>query len=946
MSRHEVAEVIQLFDQVGKKMYFPSTSSQRRFWFFDMLAPGNTTATINIRWEIRGEYDVDLIEQAFSMIIERHEILRTIIVEHDGELVQEVHNDIQFKLDVVDISHIAEQDQYDHFSRLADGDVLIPFDMSKAPLLHVLLVTAGKGQAFLANRVHHSCFDGLSIRIMGYELGVILSALLAGGQPELPQLPLQYGDYASWEKEFHTSVGFEAETKYWQKKLQGMPYFEVPPDRKRALTPRFNGNIVGTFLPEPLIEKLKAATRQQGVSLFAYGAAVLSALLHGLTGESDISFGAQTSGRHEIELENMIGLFINNLVLRFDTSGDPTFTELLKRANGTVGEAITHQNMPFQKLIELINPERDPARAPLVSVNFVLERGFLENKQYEKFELVSLPSGSPGSVYDLNFFIMHRGNKWRMAVEYTSELFDQKTIESFLDLWKKMIEFSVTSPDQPLSSFPITRRFSKGLESDNKDLKAIEKGLSNHPAIKDCVAVMRPDGKDHQRPYAYATPLPDVREPLEALPAKLLAHLSQNLDVEQMPAGVSMLVNLPRDAGGNVLTSELPVVEQFAGGPSSLLSAASASPIEALPAGQSSASPANENIAKLTAIWSDILGVENIGPDDNFFNLGGHSLLIVRMMARVKKEFGVKNLNVALLYESPTLGQLAQFIEEEQSTTAIANAVPSQNWQVVNIQPQGDDTPVIAFNHSILYFQLAKHLADQRAFSNIQLVDIDHKLMLEEKPFEEIVADAVSHIRTKQPRGPYVLFGLCANGTVAIEAAQQLKKAGEEVPLVAICDSWAPPLAMGQPASKRHLKKLLFRIKRLQHNFVRYQKGLTTFKGFLSTYDALIGVMERLGIDNEYKDTPEDIMEGMIIQYLMAGIARYRPETYDGDVIMFRSDHTPRGALFDEKFGWGGLLKGRVDVYDIPGWHEEVFRDPGAKMIAGHIRNALERSGH
>ena len=260
--------------------------------------------------------------------------------------------------------------------------------------------------------VHQIVFDGWSIRNLAHESGTIAAALDAKGPHDLPELPLQYGDYCLWQKEYFASAGFEAETTYWKNKLSGAPYFEIFPDHERPTQPTYRGEIVAAILPSALGDKLEEAARKHNLTLFSFGCAVTALMLHRCSGGTDVVFGTQIAGRDEVDLENLIGVFLNNLVMRFDASGDPTFEEFVTRVNGTVQEALIHQRMPFHKLVEVLNPPRDSQRAPLISINFTVLRDVMDHRTYGAFELHGQPSLSAGSLYDLFIFMVHWPNGW------------------------------------------------------------------------------------------------------------------------------------------------------------------------------------------------------------------------------------------------------------------------------------------------------------------------------------------------------------------------------------------------------------------------------------------------------------------------------------------------------------------------------------------------------
>lgn len=437
---------------------FPCTQTQLRCWVLDQLKPGNPALNVAVRWEIRGAFKASTIEAAFRKIIQRHEILRTRFVEKEGQPFQQVVDAVDFKMSVIDLRTVPSAQREKLIMSIGEETASAPFDLGQAGLFRVALLMVENDRAFLLITAHQSCFDGWSIRVLGRELGEIAAAIDAGRQPVLPDLPLQYGDFALWQEEYLASYGAEAEKTFWREQLVGAPYFEVPTDHPRQAIKTNNGNILSVVKPLEFNERIERAAREQRVSLYSYGAAVISAMLHRFTGAGDILFGTQIAGRDHSDLEDLIGVFINNLVLRFKVTPDVSFAQHVGSTNEVVTAALNHQRMPFNRLVEMVNPVRDPSRNPLISVNFNLQKAFLEDRRYGDFELISAPSQSPGVIYDLSFIMIGRPSGWRMSIEYNTDLFDRSTIEGLLQLWQDAYELALGDGAAHLSSLAVPDR--------------------------------------------------------------------------------------------------------------------------------------------------------------------------------------------------------------------------------------------------------------------------------------------------------------------------------------------------------------------------------------------------------------------------------------------------------------------------------------------------------
>ena len=412
---------------------FPTSVTQKRCWFMEQIHPGNKGLNLAVRWEVHGPATSELVQAAIQKIVDRHEILRTRFVEKDGEPMQEVVAHVDFKLDLVDIRNVPAEDRDAKINSIAIAHSEEPFDLSKPCLFRVAMVPLATNRAALLISVHNSVFDGFSIGVLGHELGTNLEALLAGTSPDLPELTLQYGDYSMWLADYEASGAMEEEEDYWRNTLQGMEYFELPLDRPRlAADPDHRS--VATELPDDFEEKLAETAKEMESSVFTLGVSAFSAALERFSGRKDVSFAIQVAGRMDVDLEHLIGIFTNPIVMRIDVDNNVSLTDHSRATRNVVNGALAHQMLPFDKLVQALNPPRDPLKIPLVSIMFNLQRAFLKERSYGDFELVSVQSHSPGTLYDLNVNIVGRNSGWRMVIDYNANLFDESTVRAFSDL--------------------------------------------------------------------------------------------------------------------------------------------------------------------------------------------------------------------------------------------------------------------------------------------------------------------------------------------------------------------------------------------------------------------------------------------------------------------------------------------------------------------------------
>lgn len=383
---------------------FPCTSAQQQFWLLDRLDPGDPALNVAVRWLLEGEVSSGLLERSLQAVIARHETLRTGFAETEAGLVQRVLPDAPFRLGEADLSGLPDPEA--EAERLARREARLRFDLAGPPLLRATLLRLGARRHHLVVTVHHIVSDGWSIGLLASEVAAFYEALRSSGPAPGP-LPLHYGDYARWQEAWLASPAPREAEAYWTRRLAGASRFEVLPDRTRPAVATSNGHIVSTVLPWPLTEALKALAIRRQATLFMLFHAAMAAVLARWTGEDDIILGTQVANRDEPELEALVGVFINTLVLRTDLGDDPEFFELLSRCRRTVLEALDHRHLPAERVVELLRPARDASRRhPLFSVNIILHRDFIAPAATGDFRLSSIPSVSPGAIYDLNVFMV------------------------------------------------------------------------------------------------------------------------------------------------------------------------------------------------------------------------------------------------------------------------------------------------------------------------------------------------------------------------------------------------------------------------------------------------------------------------------------------------------------------------------------------------------------
>ncbi|ACC70855.1 condensation domain-containing protein [Paraburkholderia phymatum] len=729
---------------------FPATACQTRFWHEQKASPKASALNSAFRLQLSGPLKAASIEQVLCELVARHEILRTGFQMTGAGLRQQVASRVPFKLDVVDLTGFEEKAALAEAERVGRLQASTPFDLSSPSFFRAVWLPRSPTQGELQLTFHSLVIDGWSFAILVCELVEGLAALHAGHDPQFADVELHHGDYALWKEEFVASGALDRARAHWRQELRDFRRFEVPGDRPRPQQRRFQGVIRSILLPGALGDRLSAAAKAQGVTLFSVAAAGLAMALQTATGQSRVAMGTQMSVRDQQELEGVIGPLINTVILRLDVPHGSTLAAVTAQCGAKLSDAIEHLHLSFEEMIELAGEVADPDRPPLCPVNFALQQSFVgvgDEVRRQDFSATTSPSYNAGALYDLNFFMVRRPEGWRISCEGDTDLYDVETIDGHLAKWREMLETVDSEAQRPL----------------------------------------------------------------------------------------------------------------------------------ALPAG----------------------------------------------------------------------GEAAKFVTGVGASGFMSQAeLAAKARNIVRYNENAPGTPVIALNNTGVLFGLAQQIGSDRPLIDIPMVPEGPPREFPPRAFEDIAADAVRLIRLAQPKGPYILMGLCVLGALSLEAAHQLRREGESVELVILNDSWCPGYREMMPWYDRELRKMQVRADNIPRDFRKAVRGETSMVSFLKQYR----IVRRLGIADLalklglIKDKAADhtIAENRwYMEYLLAQQARYRPAPYDGNVQIFRSDQVLKGRLFAWDLGWQRVLTGKQVVTPVPGMHDQMFRAAGAAVIGKQVREHL-----
>jgi amino acid adenylation domain-containing protein len=434
----------------------PLSPAQERLWFLDRLVPGS--AAYNIAREIRlnGRLDVPALGAALGEIVRRHEVLRTVFEDRDGSPVQIVQPIGGERLPLIDLAVLPEPARKAEARRLAMEVAQRPFDLARDPMLRCVLLRLDSEAHALLLVLHHIAADGWSMEVLASELAALYRGLAAGG-PALPPLPLQYADYAVWQRRWLESEEPAARLAAWRQRLADLPeVLELPADRPRPAVQSFRGAVERIELDAEAGEALESLARRGGATVFMALLAVFQTLLHRLTGQEDLAVGVPAANRNRPGLEGLIGFFVNSLVLRADFAGDPAFSAALGRVREAALFAYAHQDLPFERLVAELAPERSLDHAPLYQVMLSLQETpvpALDLGRDLRGELLEIHTGT--SKFDLWLQLARHAGGLTAKAEYASDLFEAATAARLLRSFKVLLEGAVAAPDTRISELPL-----------------------------------------------------------------------------------------------------------------------------------------------------------------------------------------------------------------------------------------------------------------------------------------------------------------------------------------------------------------------------------------------------------------------------------------------------------------------------------------------------------
>jgi amino acid adenylation domain-containing protein len=821
----------------------PLSFAQQRLWFIDLLVPNNSFYNIPIALRLTGSLDIDALLRTLNEIVRRHESLRTRFGSFEGSPVQIISDRGELSMNIIDLCSLSKEVREKEALRLTEEEVYKPFNLSEGPLLRMTLLRLNEQEHIAVLVMHHIVSDGWSMGVLVREIATLYDAFSNGNPSPLPELKIQYGDFAFWQREWLQGETLEKQLSYWREQLVDITPLEIPTDRPRPAVNSYRGASKPIILSQELSDAIKRLSRQEGTTLFMTLLAAFEVLLQHYSNQDDIAIGTTIANRNRAEIENLIGFFVNTLVMRVNLSGNPSFKELLDQVRGVALGAYAHQDIPFEKIVEELKPERDTSRAPLVQIIFQMQNTRMQQLELSGLTLGSIDVEVGGAKFDLSLSMSESEQGLIGSMIYNTDLFDDETIERMLGHYKRLLESIIVDPEEKVSRLLL---FS---EAERNELLT----------------------KWTRRNFS---------PPQQRRPSLGRAYVAPRNRLEKLLAG----------------------------------------------------------------IWQEVLGVENIGIHDDFFELGGDSIKGAIFINKLQERFK-EIIHVVVIFDNPTIADMAKYLSRDYPD-AVARVFredpkprmnPTRLSSLVELQ-RGSKTPFFSV-HPIggnvhCYMELARLLGPEQPFYGLQSPELSYGGE-PHRSVEGMAAHYIEQIRLVQPQGPYQLGGWSFGGVVAFEMARQLQTEGEIVELLALFDSYSQISTRDESLIAARFAMDL--AGPLVENF--------SYDGFdrLNLDQQLALILEQAKAERILPSETEASQIRRLFEIFKnntLAMQRYKPGYYSGRITLFKAGDRPTDIAAPE-LGWSNYSAEPINVQTIPGNHYTILTRPNVGVLAERLKRYI-----
>ena len=800
----------------------PASVVQERFWLLAKVDPQGSAFNMRATVRLTGSLSMAGLEESFQRMIDRHEVLRTTFADRDGNLVQIISDVGKFALTSTNID-ITQKEAEARLQELLSEEARRPFDLERGPLFRARIFRLQSNEHVLIITIHHIIADGWSQSIIQRELWTMYEALTSSQQPSLAPLPIQYADFASWQKEWLASQEAAEHLKFWSKQLAApLPVLDFPTDRPIQNRSISFSAIETAHLREGLVRRLKELSQAEQTTVFTLMLAAFWILLFRFTGQDDVVVGSPAANR-KAETEPLIGPFAAPIAFRLRFTGDPTLRDVLRQAVQVTLDALDHADLPFEVLLTHLKTRAVNGRSPLFQFYFLYQTAFLQPRQLPQLSITPMRSVGVGTPFELQLTVIERSEEVYANLEYNPDLFDSSTIQDVLGYYDCVLQAFVADPDQLVSQL---------------------------------------DAPTGQKP-------------------KTAPHAQADIAREYVP---------PRNA------LELEMAE----------------------------------------MWKRVFELPRIGVHDDFFDLGGQSLLAARLISEVEKQFGAR-IDLSTLLVDRTIEQLTRRI----------GAAGRKRSNLVPIRPWGSKPPLFCVHggggHVLSYRDIADGLPFDQPVFGLSAPELDGAQ--QSMTVEELAAAYIKDIHSIQPTGPYQLCGYSFGGLVAYEMAAQLADTGNQVGVLAIFDTINQTHYRNLSTPERLQFWSAYLIDRCKRYYRRIRRGRFDIAVFSALYFVYKNLRLRIwkaasvifGLTK--RPMPKPLRDNLTMFRVTAW--SYNPRPYSGRVILFRAEGLDPKYRHNISLGWEQVARGGVVVHFVPGDHLSFMRNPNVSKLVEHLNNYL-----
>jgi thioesterase domain-containing protein len=815
--------LVELLLQSNQTEIYPASLAQQRLWFLDQLGPKSAAYNVHLGLWLRGALDMRALQSSLQELTNRHASLRTVFRLEGGELVQVVIPRLSVSLPITDLTRSADPEG-EHY-QLAKAEVEKSFDLTKAPLFRARVLRVTDTDHVLLCTMHHIVTDSWSVQIMAKELSALYGAFSTQRPSPLPELPITYGDYSEWQRKWFRTAKVQQQLKFWKDELEDAPaVLELRMQRPRSSEQTFEGASQTVPLSAEIISGIKALAVRLHATPFMLLLAAFKILLYRASGQPDLSVGVPVAGRNSVEIEGLVGFFVNTLVLRDNLSGNPPFPDLVGQVRETTLRAFANADVPFEKVVEVLQPERNLSYNPTFQVMFSVIKSAVQSDSFGDLTAFSYTVAPTKSIFDLSMTLIEGiGGQWWAQIDHNTDLFRAEDVSRMLADYSTLLKAVIGSPEKRIMDLPIAE------------------------AAVDRMAER------------------------SSLPVKI----SSKRKTITQPS-----------------TSHGPNPER------------QGEPIQA-----------EEKL--LVGIWKDLLRLPAIGIDDNFFEIGGHSLLAAQLIAQVQSATGHK-IAVSAVFRAPTIRGFAQLLRDD----SLAQPDPI----AMKLHDGNDAIPFFAVAipgvDTFGFAQLARHLPpDQSTYKLQASAPVVWGRPLTSDELQALARQYVAAMKSVQPHGPYCLGAMCEGVLVAQQMILQLESEGEEIGVFTIFDTWVL-----ENSQIRSLWTIDYYIQRFR-NF----RALSLDKQF-ATVRRVFGRITALG----------DTNSGSGWNRAYWPDKDFQPPQFRAPVLLFKRPRQPFFYVRDPQMGWGSRSMGNVETCELKCGHYEMLREPHVRLVGQTLGNRLQ----